>query len=144
MILNLRLEYQTPYGQELYVVVGAEKEKSYAMQYLGDGVWGAELKLAAATELVYRYEVRYGSEVVRKEWGAKHSLVLDKKATEVRILDKWHAMPVDRSFHSSMFVDGVFHREKAKKVQAAAAGYLTIRADVAVVRSSQSLVLVGS
>ena len=47
MILNLRLEYQTAYGEDLYVVVGTEKEKAYAMQYLGEGIWGAELKLAA-------------------------------------------------------------------------------------------------
>ena len=144
MILNLRLEYQTAYGEDLYVVVGTEKEKAYAMQYLGEGIWGAELKLAATGELCYRYEVRYGSEVVRKEWGAKHSLLLDKKASNVRILDHWHAMPVDRSFHSSMFTDGVFHREKAKKAQGAADGYLTIRADIAVVRTSQHVVLVGS
>lgn len=143
MTLNLRLEYQTAYGEDLYVVVGTDKEKAYAMRYAGEGVWCAELKLTAATELVYRYEVRYGDSVVRKEWGEKHVLPLDKKATNVRVLDKWYDMPQDRSFHSSMFTDGVFHRPKPKKVQGAADGYLTIRADIAVVRSSQHVVLVG-
>ena len=80
MTLNLRLEYQTAYGEDLYVVVGTEKEKSYPMHYVGEGVWCAELKLTAATELVYRYEVRYGEQVVRKEWGDKHYLKVDKKA----------------------------------------------------------------
>ncbi len=144
MTLNLRLEYQTAYGEDLYVVLGAEKEKAYAMQYLGEGIWSTELKLAVSGQLSYRYEVRYGSEVVRKEWGAKHTLLLDKKATNVRILDHWHAMPADRSFHSSMFTDGVFRREKAKKAQGVADGYITIRADIAVVRTSQHVVLVGS
>ena len=59
MTLNLRLEYQTAYGEDLYVVVGTDKEKAYAMRYAGEGVWCAELKLTATTELVYRYEVRY-------------------------------------------------------------------------------------
>ena len=143
MTLNLRLEYQTAYGEDLYVVVGTDKEKAYAMRYAGEGVWCAELKLTAATELVYRYEVRYGDAVVRKEWGGKHVLPLDKKTTNVRVFDKWYNMPADRSFHSSMFTDGVFHRPKPKKAQGAQDGYLTIRADIAVVRSSQHVVLVG-
>ena len=143
MTLNLRLEYQTAYGEDLYVVVGTDKEKAYAMRYAGEGVWCAELKLTAAAELVYRYEVRYGDAVVRKEWGGKHVLPLDKKAESVRIFDKWYDMPQDRSFHSSMFTDGVFHRPKPKKAQGAQDGYLTIRADIAVVRSSQHVVLVG-
>ena len=143
MTLNLRLEYQTAYGEDLYVVIGTDKEKAYAMRYAGEGVWCAELKLAAAAELVYRYEVRYGDAVVRKEWGGKHILPLDKKAENVRVFDKWYDMPQDRSFHSSMFTDGVFHRPKPKKAQGAQDGYLTIRADIAVVRSSQHVVLVG-
>ena len=143
MTLNLRLEYQTAYGEDLYVVVGAEKEKSYPMHYVGEGVWCAELKLTAVAELVYRYEVRYGEQVVRKEWGDKHYLKVDKKAQNLRVLDRWFDMPADRSFHSSMFTDGVFHREKPKKVQDVAEGYLTINADIAVVRTNQHVVMVG-
>ena len=143
MTFNLRLEYQTTYGEDLYVVVGTEKEKAYPMHYICDGVWGVELKLTAANEVVYRYEVRYGEQVVRKEWGDKHTLKVDKKATNVRVLDRWYDMPNDRSFHSSMFTDGVFHREKHKKVQDAAEGYLSINADIAVVRTSQHVVMVG-
>ena len=141
MIFNLRLEYQTAYGEDLYVVVGTEK--AYPMHYIGEGVWSVELKLPAVAEVVYRYEVRYGEQVVRKEWGDKHCLKVDKKAANVRVLDRWYDMPNDRSFHSSMFTDGVFHREKPKKVQDAAEGYLSINADIAVVRPSQHVVMVG-
>ena len=143
MTLNLRLEYQTAYGEDLYVVIGTEKEKSYPMHYAGDGVWCAELKLPNTTDLVYRYEVHYAENVVRREWGDKHYLKVDKKAQNVRVLDRWHDMPADRSFHSSMFTDGVFHREKPKKSQNVADGYITINADIAVVRTNQQVVLVG-
>ena len=144
MILNLRLEYMTAYGEELYVVVDSGREKAYPMHYVGDGRWEASLKLTAAAEVAYRYEVRYGDAVLRKEWGGKlHCLTLDKKAEVVSVLDRWHDMPADRSFHSSMFTDGVFRREKAKKAQPVAAGYVTFRADIAVVRPSQHVVLVG-
>ena len=144
MTLNLRLEYMTAYGEELYVVVDSGREKSYPMHYVGDGRWEALLKLAAATEVAYRYEVHYGDTVLRKEWGGKlRQLTLDKKAENVLVLDRWHDMPFDRSFHSSMFTDGVFRRAKAKKAQPVAPGYITFRADIAVVRPSQHVVLVG-
>ena len=138
------MEYMTAYGEELYAVVDSGREKAYPMHYVGDGRWEASLKLAAATEVAYRYEVRCGDAVLRKEWGGKlHHLTLDKKAEVVSVLDRWHDMPADRSFHSSMFTDGVFRREKAKKAQPVAAGYVTFRADIAVVRPSQHVVLVG-
>ena len=144
MTLNLRLEYMTAYGEELYAVVDSGREKAYPMHYVGDGRWEASLKLAAATEVAYRYEVRYGDTVLRKEWGGKlRHLTLDKKAEVVSVLDRWHDMPFDRSFHSSMFTDGVFRRAKAKKAQPVAPGYITFRADIAVVRPSQHVVLVG-
>ena len=103
MTLNLRLEYQTAYGEELYVVIGTTKEKAYPMSYISDGLWSANIKLNTEQELAYRYEVRYGTTTIRREWGAKHVIALDKKATNVRIADRWADMPSDRSFHSSMF-----------------------------------------
>jgi len=143
MTLNLRLEYQTTYGEELHVVVGATKEKAYPMQYVGNGLWSATLKLTAEQELCYRYEVRRDGNTIRREWGGKHTLTIDKKATAVSIIDRWADMPSDRSFHSSMFTDGVFARPARKRAQGVADGYLTIRADIAVVRSTESVVLVG-
>lgn len=143
MTLNLRLEYQTTYGEDLYVVVGSTRDKCYPMTFVGGGIWEVELKLTSATELVYRYEVRRGDDVVRKEWGEKRCLALDKKIGSVRVLDRWSDMPADRSFFSSMFTDGVFARKAAKKVQPLAESTLTIRAEIATVRSSQRVVLVG-
>ena len=138
------MEYMTAYGEELYAVVDSGREKAYPMHYVGDGCWEASLKLTSATEVAYRYEVRYGDTVLRKEWGGKlRHMTLDKKAENVSVLDRWHDMPFDRSFHSSMFTDGVFRREKVKKAQPVAAGYITLRADIAVVRPSQHVVLVG-
>ena len=143
MTLNLRLEYQTAYGEDLYVVVGSTREKSYPMSFVGGGIWEVELKLAAATELEYRYEVRRGDYVVRKEWGNKRHLTLDKKVTAVRVLDRWSDIPSDRSFHSSMFTDGVFARTKQKKEQPLTEATLTLRAEIAVVRPTQRVVVVG-
>ena len=51
MTLNLRLEYRTAYGEELYVVVCSGREKAYPMQYIGDALWGATLKVTTTKEL---------------------------------------------------------------------------------------------
>ena len=144
MTLNLRLEYRTAYGEELYVVVCSGREKAYPMQYVGDGLWAATLKLTAAKELKYRYEVRHADEVLRREWGSEHTIALDGKCEKVRIEDRWHSMPTDRSFYSSMFTDGIFRRDTAgKKLQPVAEGTLTLRAEIAVVRPTQKVVVVG-
>ena len=82
MTLNLLLEYQTAYGEELYVVLGTTKEKAYPMSYISDGLWSANIKLNAEQELVYRYEVRYGTTTIRREWGAKH-VIADRKSTRL-------------------------------------------------------------
>ncbi len=142
MTLKLRLQYNTHYGEELYVVLGGDREKAYAMHYAGEGWWEAAVKVAT-TELLYRYEVRREGGVVRREWGAKHHLLLDKRCGDVRVEDRWSDMPSDRSFRSSMFTDGVFARTKTKKAQAIAPDTLTIRAEIGVVRPNQSVVLVG-
>ena len=144
MTLNLRLEYRTAYGEELYVVVCSGREKAYPMQYIGDALWGATLKVTTTKELKYRYEVRYGDEVIRREWGSEHTITLDGKCEAVRIEDRWHSMPADRSFFSSMFTDGIFRRDTAgKKLQPVAEGTVTLRAEIAVVRPTQKVVVVG-
>ena len=144
MTLNLRLEYRTAYGEELYVVVCSGREKAYPMQYIGDALWGATLKVTTTKELKYRYEVRYGDEVIRREWGSEHTIALDGKCEAVRIEDRWHSMPADRSFFSSMFTDGIFRRDTAgKKLQPVAEGTVTLRAEIAVVRPTQKVVVVG-
>lgn len=143
MLLNLRLEYRTAYGEELYAVVSSEKGKRHPMQYIGNGVWDAKLKLTSSGEVTYRYEVCYGDTVIRREWGGEHTLATDAKSGEVAVFDRWHDMPIDRSFRSSMFTDGVFARTKRKKAQPAAAGYTLIRTEIPVVRTTQHVVLVG-
>lgn len=143
MTLNLRLEYQTAYGEELYVVLGSEKSKRHPMQYIGNGTWEARVKLAASSDIAYRYELSSGDTVIRREWGGEHRLMLDGKSENIIVLDHWHDMPFDRSFRSSMFTDGVFARAKRKKAQPAAEGYIVIRAEIPVVRTTQHVVLVG-
>lgn len=143
MTLNLQLEYKTAYGEDLYVVVGSDKEKAYPMSYIGEGCWSVALKLTAVADVEYRYEVRRGDTVIRKEWGSKHRLVLDKKCAEVRVNDNWSDMPADRSFYSSMFTDGVFMRGKKRKTQPIAEGTVTLRAEIATLRTTQHVVIVG-
>lgn len=145
MTIRFSVAYRTAFGENLFVVAEQKgRHKICPMHYAGEDRWYGELTLKEAPEtLLYRYEVRCGEEIVRKEWGAPHRLLLSDKATSVEICDRWHDMPADRPFRSSMFTDGVFARPKRKKAKAATAGGVLIRAEIPVVRSSQQVVLVG-
>ncbi len=145
MTIRFSVAYRTAFGENLFVVAEQKgRHKICPMHYAGEDRWYGELTLKEAPEtLLYRYEVRCGEEIVRKEWGTPHRLLLSDKATSVEICDRWHDMPADRPFRSSMFTDGVFARPKRKKAKAATAGEVLIRAEIPVVRSSQQVVLVG-
>ncbi len=143
MTIEFRIAYRTNFGENLYVVFeGAARSKSYPMQYVGNDCWGCSVKTTAQT-IAYRYEVRCGEEVIRREWGAPHQLTVEKGATTLHLTDRWHDMPKDRSFRSTMFTDGVFARKRAKAAKPVGAGEVLIRAEVAVVRPTQQVVLVG-
>lgn len=145
MTIRFRVAYRTAFGETLFVAIGeGARAKIYPMQYAGGDSWICEVsQVTAAKHIVYRYEVRRGEEVVRREWGAMHRLTLPAKGEVVDLYDRWQEMPSDRSFRSSMFTEGVFARPKRKRAKTPAAGELVIRAEVPVVRSSQQVVLVG-
>ena len=142
MTIQFRINYRTQFGENLFVVVAGARTKAYPMQYVGEDCWSCSVKSTAAT-IAYHYEVRRGEEVVRSEYGAPHTLTAEKETKTLCLFDRWHAMPTDRSFRSTMFTEGVFARKKAKKSLTAAADEVLIRAEIPVVRPSQRVVLVG-
>nr|MBE6191808.1 4-alpha-glucanotransferase [Rikenellaceae bacterium] len=143
MTIRFRISYRTTFGENLFVVVESQgRSKATPMRYVGGDVWYGEVS-TSSTDLCYRYEVRRGEEVLRKEWGAPHRLALTEKMSQLDVYDRWQEMPTDRSFRSSMFTEGVFARPKRQKSKPAADGEVVIRAEIPVVRSSQQVVLVG-
>lgn len=143
MLITFIIEYRTRYGEELAVVIGDGRGDRYPMRYVGDGRWACAVESGAESELVYRYELCRGEEILRREWGEPHSLTTDKSLSSVAIYDRWHAEPNDRPMRSSMFTDGVFAREKSKRQAALKKGELMIRAEIPAVRPWQKVVLVG-
>lgn len=145
MTIRFSVAYRTTFGENLFVVIEQNKrQQTIPMRYVGADRWHGEVTFAKAGEsLCYRYEVRRGEEIVRREWGVPHCLTVADKGSLVEIYDHWHDMPSDRPFRSSMFTDGVFARPKRKAVKPANVGEVVIRAEIPVVRSSQQVVLVG-
>ena len=146
MTISFRVAYRANYGENLTLVIDQEgRSTAYPMRYLGGDEWIGEYEpVVVPCPLSYHYELHRGEELLRREWGAPHTLQINEKCKQVVIYDRWHDMPNDRSFRSTMFTEGVFGRPKAKKAKASAAGELTIRCEVPIVRPSQQVVLVGN
>ena len=144
MTVKFRLEYATVYGEELLLVIDGARPKMEPMRYIGGNIWECTFKTAATTRtLHYHYELHRDGAPIRKEWGKGHTLTTDKGVTAIALYDRWHDMPSDRSFRSSMFTEGVFARPKTKKATPLSADEVMIRAEIPVVRSTQQVVLVG-
>lgn len=144
MTVKFRLEYATVYGEELLLVIDGARPKMEPMRYIGSNIWECTFKTAATTRtLHYHYELHRDGAPIRKEWGKGHTLTTDKGVTAIALYDRWHDMPSDRSFRSSMFTEGVFARPKTKKATPLSADEVMIRAEIPVVRSTQQVVLVG-
>ncbi len=144
MTICFRVAYRTNYGEHLVLVMEqAARPKSYPMHYVGGEIWQCKVSLKEVAELRYHYELHDEQHLLRREWGAAHTLAVAADVAESVIYDRWHAMPADRSFRSTMFTEGVFARPKRKKSKAAVAGEVVIRAEIPVVRPTQQVVLVG-
>ena len=143
MDIKFRIDYLAPLGEELFLIVeNAPKAKAVAMKNI-NGAWECTVKCDSKC-IEYRFEVRREGQTVRREWGPAHSLELNEKCSNMVVLDRWHDMPSDRSFRSSMFTEGVFGRKRAKRAAAPSTGDVEIRAEIPVVRSTQKVVLVGA
>ncbi|MBQ6690860.1 MAG: 4-alpha-glucanotransferase [Rikenellaceae bacterium] len=143
MDIKFRIDYLAPLGEELFLIVeNAPKAKAVAMKNI-NGAWECTIKCDSKC-IEYRFEVRREGQTVRREWGPAHSLELNEKCSNLVVLDRWHDMPSDRSFRSSMFTEGVFGRKRAKRAAAPSTGDVEIRAEIPVVRSTQKVVLVGA
>lgn len=143
MILKLKVEYLTSWGEDLRVRVG---NKTYPMSYISEGVWGLELKrfdLAKASE--YRYEVYRDGKCIRKEWRG-HTISVNKLANPrvLKIKDRWNDRPEDAPFYSSAFTKGIFGRAKCKANDVSYKGNAQIKLHLATVRPNEVLAIAGT
>lgn len=149
MKIYFQLEYATWWGQNLAIAIDAADaerlglEKVYSMRYQ-EGRWELALEVPEGAAFSYRYRVIGENNLVqREEWGAPHRFAATKSTTACRIFDAWSEQPLEGSFYSSAFTEGIFSRQKRQKEATAAPGSILLSVEAPTVRTDEVVAVVG-
>ncbi len=107
--LFFSLHYIAGDGERIVLCHGGE---IYEMEPLG-GFWSISLPLSKfGRERRYRYQLRRGSEVLRREWHVHRLPAAPSGAATVYVRDLWHDRPEDSPLWASAFRDVILRRQK--------------------------------
>ena len=118
MQLTFKIHYETQWGQQL-VIIGSIPElgnhslsKALRLQYLGDGFWGASIKVSDTySNIDYQYVlVDDNNTILQREWGGLRHLNLSKlKTSQLVLKDSWKGTGhPEHSLYTSAFQDLIF------------------------------------
>lgn len=115
MKLQLKIEYRTRWGEQLFVRTG---NREIPLEYIGSGQWeGCIPDYAAGAE--YTYVVKENGSVTRIEWHGHRIPALcsgeRKETCTADVSDKWNDIPSDAPLYTSAFTEGIFGRKKRRK-----------------------------
>ena len=106
--LIFSLHYMAPDGERIVLCRGGEV---YEMESLG-GLWRAVLPLKEfGRGRRYRYQLRRGGEVLRREWRGHTLPAIPSGASSVEVRDLWSDRPEDSPLWSAAFRDVILRRE---------------------------------
>jgi 4-alpha-glucanotransferase len=138
MIVSFRVDYQTVWGETLYVggsspeFGGWDPAKAIEMNNTSAGEWQLEYKGPYMPGLEYKYLLKDGKGKEIWEWGKPRILNVDDKIfDEVRARDFWRApKDPDIPLYSSAFTAVLMRREPVEKAKAAGLPKRTLRIQV--------------
>ncbi len=104
MTITFSIEYKTRWGENLFLVSGAQR---FPMSWSEGGIWSVEVRGAEKIAGGYLYEVTDGTKTLRREWD-RHRLEVPKGRKALHIRDSWIDPPQGCPFlhrHSSPVFD---------------------------------------
>ncbi|MBR2857000.1 MAG: 4-alpha-glucanotransferase [Bacteroidales bacterium] len=143
MKLQITIEYNTVWGEELVLCLGGRR---YPMSYAGEGEWTVEVgRFNPEKASEYTYEVVSDGRTIRTEWRG-HRLVLPEGVSPKTLVlnDRWHDRPADAPFYSSAFTGAIFGRGTAGKVRTVKDANVVLSVQAANIRPNEVLALAGS
>ncbi|MCM1503184.1 MAG: 4-alpha-glucanotransferase [Bacteroidales bacterium] len=111
MQLKTTIEYHTVWGEEIVLRSGG---KPYRMEYLGEGLWGADIDIPESSgDIEYHYELVRDGAMLRREWGS-HVVHLSGNdqgkssgaGKEKNVRDWWQDVPLDLPLQHGLFSGG--------------------------------------
>lgn len=151
MKVTFYIDYKTNWGESLYIVGNCKElgnndnSNAIKMELKSGTLWAYTFVLPEKlTEFTYSFIVKHENGFQRAEWGNPHHFTRGKKISNYEIYSNWQDQPIDKSFFSSAFTDGIFKREKAHKEVAPEAGAVMFSIWAPVVRADEMLCVSGS
>lgn len=149
MKLTLSVHYHTNWGESLHIsVLGIASDGSnpdiFEMSYSGQGMWIIEIEIPDSTsELQYSYMLRREDGSLKMEWGRPHSLFLGNSSGNVRVIDRWQDMPVDKPYYSSAFTESFLQRKDRDLSVYPAKNMLTMMVQAPMIAPDETVAVVG-
>lgn len=148
MKIEFAIEYQTTWGQELYIcgsvpVLGSwQEQEALKMEYKGNGKWKISIYIADTEKRIeYYYLLKEGENTIRKEWGSPHNISL-VKAGFLHISDYWQDIPEQHYLYTSPFYNSFFSRSKSKNIKLQL-NTISVRVNCPYTTPDQEVILTG-
>ncbi len=118
MKITFNINYQTSWGQTLYVVGSIPELGSWnvsmakPMSYNHGDIWTLEIDVEPQTQIIeYRYFFISNNIRFYEEWQRNHQIKLSQSDHNYIVYDSWFSRPKQLAFYSSAFTKSFFARE---------------------------------
>ena len=143
MTITFSIEYETRWGEELYLMLGNDRYSAVKMNYNAGGIWTVSYNVSESTrQLRYRYLVKEGGEVTRMERCECHILNLQDGVSRYLVDDYW-----DDENGALLACDFIARltsaRERTTMAASVKPGHVIIEAEFPVARDGHKPALVG-
>ncbi len=143
MTITFSIEYETRWGEELYLMLGNDRYSAVKMNYNAGGIWTVSYNVSESTrQLRYRYLVKEGGEVTRMERCECHILNLQDGVSRYLVDDYWD--DENGALLASDFIARLTSaRERTTMAASVKPGHVIIEAEFPVARDGHKPALVG-
>ncbi len=150
MRISFNINYHTQWGESLFIcgstpLLGdSDPRNAIEMSLGGPDLWTFELDTDDAIDnFEYWFIVKAPGRPWRFEWGKPHRFVAGAGIARADIFDSWQALPNDKPFYSSAFVDGILHRNHRDLPLPSLPGSLQLRVSAPMVHPDECLAIAG-
>lgn len=144
MNIELNIRYFAAEGETLCIKVSEGDNENgtiiLPMKNYGNGQWHISFQYEKRRPITYKYILRSGQTILRKEWGRGRTIVPGDSPDAIKLFDSWMDMPACSYAYSVPFAI-MFGRPYAGNM--AAAGTLTFRVCAPMLPYGKSIALTG-
>ena len=143
MTITFSIEYETRWGEELYLMLGNDRYSAVKMNYNAGGIWTVSYNVSESTrQLRYRYLVKESGEVTRMERCECHILNLQDGVSRYLVDDYWN--DENGALRAGDFIARLTSaRERTPMAASVKLGHVIIEAEYPLARDGHKPALVG-